>query len=177
VFHDVVIFYRVPAEVPVLKAMAQANATGKLTIYEIDDLLFDQAYPPALETYGGYLDLNIYLQLFKGMGSFNAAARHCRFGLASTRPLADKLEPLVFGGRSFLHRNGLDAMNTFRRRAIDPDKPTLDIFYGSGTMAHNSDFTDLALPGVAPHPGRIPTGAAGDRRLPETARAIPETIR
>jgi|GEM_PF-1580604 len=150
-FHDVVIFYRVPAEVQVLKAMAQVNATGRLSIYEIDDLLFDQAYPPPLETYGGYLDLNIYLQLFKGMGSFNAAARYCRFGLASTQALADKLAPLVFGGQCFLHRNGLDSLNMFRNKPIDPHKPTLDIFYGSGTMAHNSDFTDLALPAI----GRI----------------------
>ena len=149
VFHDVVIFYRVPAEVPVLKAMAQVNATGKLSLYEIDDLLFDEAYPPALETYGGYLDLSIYLQLFKGMGSFNAAARYCRFGLASTQSLADKLESLVFGGRSYLHRNGLDSLNAFKQKIVDPDKTTLDIFYGSGTMAHNSDFTDLALPAMS----------------------------
>ncbi len=147
--HDVVIFYRVPAEVQVLKAMAQVNATGRLSIYEIDDLLFDQAYPPPLETYGGYLDLNIYLQLFKGMGSFNAAARYCRFGMASTQALADKLQPLVFGGQCFLHRNGLDSLNAFRNKPIDLEKPTLDIFYGSGTMAHNSDFTDLALPGIS----------------------------
>lgn len=147
-FHDVVIFYRVPAEVQVLKAMAQVNATGKLSIYEIDDLLFDPAYPPALETYGGYLDLNIYLQLLKGMGSFNAAARYCRFGLASTQPLAEQLQSMVFGGRCFLHRNGLDALNIFKRKPNDPQKTTLDIFYGSGTMAHNSDFTDLVLPAI-----------------------------
>ncbi|PPD51246.1 MAG: glycosyl transferase, partial [Methylobacter sp.] len=147
-FHDTIIFYRVPAEPAVLKAMAQANATGKLSLYEIDDLLFDAAYPPPLETYGGYLDLNIYLQLVKGMASFRAAAQYCRFGLASTRALADKLAPLVFGGQCFLHRNGLDALNVFKQKPFDPDQETVDIFYGSGTMAHNSDFTDLALPAI-----------------------------
>jgi len=148
-FHDVVIFYRVPAEVQVLKAMAQVNATGKLSLYEIDDLLFDPAYPPALETYGGYLDLNLYLQILKGMGSFNAAARYCRFGLASTLPLAEQLQSMVFGGRCFLHRNGLDSLNLFKSKLNDPGKTTLDIFYGSGTMAHNSDFIDLVLPAIA----------------------------
>jgi len=149
VFYDTVIFYRVPAEVQVLKAMAQVNATGKLSIYEIDDLLFDPSYPPPLETYGGYLGLNVYLQLLKGMGSFNAAARHCRFGLASTQPLADELQSLVFGGHCYLHRNGLDSLNILKPKFKNPDKTTLDIFYGSGTMAHNSDFIDLVLPALS----------------------------
>lgn len=147
-FHDIVIFYRVPAEPPVLKAMAQVNATGRLSIYEIDDLLFDTAYPPAIETYGGYVDIGTYTQILKGMGSFNAAARCCRFGLASTQDLADKLQTLVFGGKSFLHRNGIDSQNLFKQKSYDPTQKTLDIFYGSGTMAHNSDFSDLALPAI-----------------------------
>ncbi|MFZ4686960.1 MAG: glycosyltransferase, partial [Hyphomonadaceae bacterium] len=146
--HDTVIFYRVPAEPPVLKAMAQVNATGRLSVYEIDDLLFDTAYPPAIETYGGYLNLDTYIQLMKGMASFNAATRHCRFGLASTGPLADKLRPLVFGGECHVHRNGIDSLNLFKHKAHE-DKEAVDIFYGSGTMAHNSDFTDLALPAIA----------------------------
>ncbi len=147
-FYGMVIFYRVPAEVQVLKAMAQVNATGKLSIYEIDDLLFNPSYPPPLETYGGYLGLNLYLQLLKGMGSFNAAARYCRFGLASTQPLADELQSLVFGGHCYLHRNGLDSLNSLKPKFKNPDKTTLDIFYGSGTMAHNSDFIDLVLPAL-----------------------------
>lgn len=148
-FHDVVIFYRVPAEPAVLKAMAQVNATGKLSFYEIDDLLFDSAYPPALETYGGYLELETYLQLLKGMASFNAAARYCRFGIASTQPLVDKLAALVFGKQCFLHRNGIDSLNTFKLKPLKSlAKSSINIFYGSGTMAHNSDFTDLALPAI-----------------------------
>lgn len=147
-FYDVVIFYRVPAEPAVLKAMAQVNATGKLSLYEIDDLLFDPAYPPAIETYGGYLDLNIYNQILKGMASFNAAARYCRFGIASTQSLADKLQEMVFGKQCFVHRNGTDSLNTFKQKRLDANKTTVDIFYGSGTMAHNSDFVDLALPAL-----------------------------
>ncbi len=147
-FHDVVIFYRVPAEPAVLKAIAQVNATGKLSLYEIDDLLFDAAYPPAIETYGGYLDLNTYNHILKGMASFNAAARYCRFGIASTQLLADKLQDIVFGKQCFVHRNGIDSLNTFKHKPLDANKATVDIFYGSGTMAHNSDFIDLALPAL-----------------------------
>jgi glycosyltransferase involved in cell wall biosynthesis len=148
-FYDVVIFYRVPAEPPVLKAIAQVNATGRLSLYEIDDLLFATDYPPPLETYGGYLDLNTHIQLMKGMASFNAAARHCRLGIASTRPLAERLQALVFGQHCFVHRNGVDALNVFKAKHHDAAKENLDIFYGSGTMAHNSDFTDLILPAMA----------------------------
>ncbi|MDO9106912.1 MAG: glycosyltransferase [Methylovulum sp.] len=149
VFHDVVIFYRVPAEPQVLKAMAQVNATGKLSLYEIDDLLFEASYPPPLETYGGYLELNHYIQILKGMASFNAATRYCRFGIASTQPLADKLQALVFGQRCFVHRNGIDSSNIFKQKPSgQTNKTTIDIFYGSGTMAHNSDFNDLALPAI-----------------------------
>lgn len=148
-FYDVIIFYRVPAEPQVLKAMAQANATCKLTVYEIDDLLFDARYPPPLETYGGYLNLNLYLQILKGMASFNAAARHCRFGIASTQPLAERLQTLVFGQRCYVHRNGIDAHNIFKQKPPATESAAIEIFYGSGTMAHNSDFNDLALPAIA----------------------------
>jgi len=147
VFHDVVIFYRVPAEPSVLKAMAQVNATGKLSFYEIDDLLFDPTYPPPIESYGGYLDLNTYIQIMKGMALFNSATLYCRFGIASTKLLAEKLEAMVFGGQCFLHRNGIDSLNEFKKQDHS-SKTTIDIFYGSATMAHNSDFLDLALPAI-----------------------------
>ena len=145
--HDVVIFYRVPSVPQVLKAMAQTNAAGKLSIYEIDDLLFDEAYPPPLETYGGYVDVHTYQELSKGMGLFNSAARFCRIGLASTVPLTKHLEKLVFGHQCLLHRNGLDSLNKFKQ-TDKSHKQTIDIFYGSGTQAHNSDFIELALPAI-----------------------------
>ncbi|MGZ8136383.1 MAG: glycosyltransferase [Methylococcaceae bacterium] len=145
--HDVVIFYRVSAQPQVLKAIAQVNATGKLSIYEIDDLLFDPVYPPPIDSYGGYVDLNTFVGLTKGMSLFNAAARCCRLGLASTQPLADKLQALVFGKKCYVHRNGFDSLNIFIQPIITT-KPTVDIFYGSGTLAHNSDFSDLVLPAI-----------------------------
>ncbi|MDT8893926.1 glycosyltransferase [Halomonas sp. I1] len=145
--HDVVIFYRVPAVPKVLKAMAQTNAAGKLSIYEIDDLIFDPAYPPALASYGGYVSLEMHRELTRGMALFHSAARNCRIGIASTEPLRERLTKLVFGKKCLLHRNGLDSLNTFSQ----PKKvlnETLDIFYGSGTQAHNQDFIELALPAI-----------------------------
>lgn len=145
--HDIVIFYRVPAVPKVIKAIAQVNATGKLSLYEIDDLIFVPEYPPAIESYGGYVGLETYRGLTRGMALFNAAASLCRIGIASTEPLREHLAPLVREGRCLLHRNGLDHLNQFRT-TDKSQKKTIDIFYGSGTQAHNSDFIEQALPAI-----------------------------
>ncbi|MCP1331837.1 glycosyltransferase, partial [Halomonas sp. R1t4] len=171
-FHDVVIFYRVPAVPKVIKAVAQVNATGKLSLYEIDDLLFVPEYPPAIESYGGYVSLETYRDLTRGMALFNAAARLCRQGIASTEPLRRQLTPLVQEQRCWLHRNGLDHLNQFRT----PDKShktTIDIFYGSGTQAHNSDFIEQALPAIERVLKEIPEArlvVVGYLRLPKAFR-------
>ncbi|MDX2481764.1 MAG: glycosyltransferase [Desulfuromusa sp.] len=146
-FYDIVIFYRVPAVPEVLKMMASVNASGRLSYYEIDDLLFDPDYPPALNSYGGSINIDVYIELIKGMALFNAAARYCRAGIASTKPLAEALKSLVFSGECFVHRNGLDSENEFTEVSKD-HKKTIDIFYGSGTLAHNEDFVNLALPAL-----------------------------
>nr|WP_314876141.1 glycosyltransferase [uncultured Pseudomonas sp.] len=145
--HDVVIFYRVPAVVQVIKAIAQVNATGKLSIYEIDDLLFVADYPPTIESYGGYVSVATHRDLTRGMALFNAAARLCRQGIASTEPLRIELANLVGDRNCWLHRNGLDKLNNIRVQDKS-HKNTIDIFYGSGTQAHNSDFIEQALPAI-----------------------------
>ncbi len=145
--HDVVIFYRVPAVPQVLKAMAQVNANGKASFYEIDDLLFEESYPAPLETFGGYIGLDTHIELRKSMASFKAAASFCRFGISSTQLLCDKLEQLVMDKKCILHRNGLDKLNVIRHYD-KTNKSTIDIFYGSGTQAHNSDFIEQALPAL-----------------------------
>ncbi|WP_197080182.1 glycosyltransferase [Pantoea sp. BL1] len=145
--HDIVIFYRVPAVPEVIKSIAKINAAGKISIYEIDDYIFDSVYPADLETYGGYLSLNVHIELRKGMALFNSAARLCTYGLASTLPLCDKLKGLVSSGVCFLHRNGLDKLSIIKPVERD-SREYIDIFYGSGTQAHNSDFIEQALPSL-----------------------------
>ncbi|WP_459741941.1 glycosyltransferase [Pseudomonas sp. 3A(2025)] len=167
--HDVVIFYRVPAVPKVIKAIAQVNATGKLSLYEIDDLLFVPEYPPAIETYGGYVSLDAYRNLTRGMALFNAAARLCRQGIASTEPLREQLAELVQEQRCWLHRNGLDHLNQFRVQNKS-QKQTIDIFYGSGTQAHNSDFIEQALPAIERVLEEVPRArlvVVGYLRLPQ----------
>ena len=142
---DTIIFYRVPAIPSVTKYMALANALGKLTFYEIDDLLFEPEYPHDISTYGGYVNMNTYIELLRGMPLFRLAATFCLYGISSTKPLCDKLEKLVIRNKCYLHRNGLDENNLVINAALK-NKSTVDIFYGSGTQAHNSDFTEIALP-------------------------------
>lgn len=166
--HDVVIFYRVPAVVQVIKAIAQVNATGKLSLYEIDDLLFVPEYPPSIDSYGGYVSLATHRELTRGMALFNAAARLCRQGLASTEPLRLELAKLVRENKCWLHRNGLDSLNRIRT-ADKSYKKTIDIFYGSGTQAHNTDFIEQALPAIERVLGESPQArlvVVGYLRLP-----------
>lgn len=147
--HDIVIFYRVPSLPEVIKSIASVNATGKISFYEIDDLIFDSTYPPELTSYGGYVGLDTYTELTKGMALFNSAAKLCRYGISSTNSLAKELKNITFGKDCLLHRNGLDKNNELILNSLDKeDKKTIDIFYGSGTKAHNSDFIELILPAL-----------------------------
>jgi glycosyltransferase involved in cell wall biosynthesis len=125
--------------------MEQARSLGKVLIYEIDDLIFDPLYPPEYESYGGNISAGEYGGLLAGMPLFREAAKLCDYAIASTLPLLKRLEPLVQTGRGFLHRNGLDSHNVFGEPI---GKDYINIFYGSGTLAHNSDFIDLVLPAL-----------------------------
>jgi glycosyltransferase involved in cell wall biosynthesis len=168
--YDQVIFYRVPAVPEVVRLIAQARALGKLVFYEIDDLLFDPIYPPPLHTYGSYVGPDQYRDLTRGMSLFRAAAQLCDYGIASTEPLARRLGQLVRTGQCYVHRNGLDRHNIFTAGPSAEDKGYLNIFYGSGTQAHNSDFTDLALPALerilAEHP-QVRLVVVGYLKLPQ----------
>lgn len=147
-WHDLVIFYRVPALPDVVRMMVAARLMGKVTFYEIDDLLFDAQYPPPIETYGGYVKHQEYAGLTRGMALFRAAAGLCDYGIASTRPLAERLATLVRSGHCYLHRNGLDSQNIIPAQMPATDKDRVSLFYGSGTKAHNSDFIEEALPAI-----------------------------
>lgn len=145
--HDIVIFYRTPATPIVLKALGLVNANNKASFFEIDDLLFEPSYPAPLDTFGGFVDIATHIELRKAPANFKAVAKRCMYGIASTELLRQKLEKLVMSKTCVLHRNGLDKLNYFAN--LDKkDKATLDIFYGSGTQAHNTDFIELAVPAL-----------------------------
>ena len=75
----------------------------------------------------------------------------CDYGIASTTALAERMSPIVRQRKAFVLPNGLDSHN-LPFLAMPPSRVRRDdsivIFYGSGTKAHNSDFLDLAGPGL-----------------------------
>lgn len=148
---DVAIFYRVPAFPGMIRAINEANIAGLVTVYEIDDLIFDVChYPPPLPEYGGLVTYSEYISLAMGVPLFRHAMQMCEYALASTSALADVMAPLVRSGRSFVHRNAIgskhrDAIAT-PPRSLSVD--TVTIIYGSGTKAHKKDFTEIAEPAL-----------------------------
>ncbi len=147
-FYDLVIFYRVPAFPKILKMVEYAKALGKITFYEVDDLLFESFSVPSLESYGGQLSLSAYTNVTKDIGSCRAVARKCEYAIASTQPLIERLGPLTLRGICYLHRNGLDKYNSSSKAPI-AKKEYVNLFYGSGTLAHNSDFILEAVPAIS----------------------------
>ncbi|GEM_PF-6684854 len=146
-FFDIVIFYRVPAFPNVLKQVEYAKSLGKITFFEVDDLLFEAGSVPAFETYGQQITTSSYMNVTKDIGSYRAMARQCDYAIASTQPLLDRLAPLARTGVGYLHRNGFDKHNVFVNMP-PADKGYINLFYGSGTLAHNSDFIIEAIPAI-----------------------------
>lgn len=147
-FHDHIIFYRVPAFPEVIRLVSTARALGKVTFYEIDDLLFDPVYPPPRDSYGGLVEAREYVDLMKGAALYRAAAKLCDYGISSTLPLVEQLAGVVRSGHCFLHRNALDRRSPLGRAKPASGDGRVNIFYGSATRAHNSDFVEQALPAL-----------------------------
>lgn len=149
-FYDIVLFYRVPAFPQIVELLAQSKALGKITIYEVDDLIFEpSAYPPDIDTYGGNVSREVYCDLLISMVTSRCAASLCDYGIVSTQPLSEFLEKIVCKKKCFIHNNALDHINeacTPIERNFGADQ--ISIFYGSGTLAHNSDFIAEALPAI-----------------------------
>jgi len=146
------IFYRVPAFPSVLKAILTAKALGIPTYYELDDLIFDAAhYPDTFESYEGQISKSDYHGLLYGVPLFRFAMALCDHGIASTEPLAKQIRAVVSRRDCLVLRNGLDERNEAAIGmgiAPRPERETISIFYGSGTKAHNKDFSELAAPAL-----------------------------
>lgn len=146
-FNDLIIFYRVPAFPRILKLIEYANSLGKITFYEIDDLVFETFSVPPIESYGGQLSMSSYTNITKDIGAYKAVIQKCNFAIASTLPLLERLAPLTKSKIGYLHRNGLDKYSQLEKKDA-VDKGYVGLFYGSGTLAHNTDFILEALPAI-----------------------------
>lgn len=153
--YDVAIFYRVPAFPDIEKAILYCRQIGVITLYEVDDLVYDPEYfPDSIENYRGQLGAEEYAHLVVDAPLFERAMTLCDYGIASTPALQRRMEPVVARKKCFLHRNAMDSRHErFVAGCLDwasghrSDEVTL--FYASGTKAHNEDFEIVAAPAIA----------------------------
>jgi glycosyltransferase involved in cell wall biosynthesis len=172
---DAVIFCRVPALPKVVAAIEAARACGLVTFYDMDDLIFDPAYPDPLESYGGLVSRDEHAGLALAVPLFERAMRLCTYGIASTESLAKAMRTRVASGQVFVRPNALGerhlafAAGAQARRGDNGEAVTL--FYGSGGKAHKADFSALVEPAlvalVAKYGSRVHVVLVGE--FPETA--------
>jgi len=151
--YDYVIFYRHPVTFDILKFLAHLDSLNKISIFEIDDLVFDaDNYPPDIDEFLCNINIHTYNGLKMGLILFNCMARLCKYGLVSTRPLQRKLQNLVTKRKVFVHRNAIDTKNIVipvqEKIEMSKNKPDIILFYGSGTLSHKKDFLELLLPAI-----------------------------
>jgi glycosyltransferase involved in cell wall biosynthesis len=169
--YDAVIFARVPAFLEIIDLIVEATQQGLATFYDCDDLIFDpEQFPPPLSTYAGRLSATDHAAIACGVPLFRHAMALCTYGIASTPTIREAMAPVVGGGQVFLHRNALGALHmrameqAAQRRAGTGDKVV--IYYGSGTKAHKTEFSEILEPALAEvlaaRPGRVEIRLIGE---------------
>ncbi len=179
---DALILYRVPAVPQVVDAIRVARNAGQPTLYEIDDLMFEEEiFPPSFSSYGGQISHDLYATLITGAVALKRALCLCDYAIASTSPLASAMAPHTRQNRAFVHRNALGSIHV---RNMNPEERVqsqeIRIFYGSGTQAHNQDFETQLAPALARILERYGRGVKlvimGYLTLPDTLLAYSESI-
>lgn len=144
--HTVAIFYRVPGFEAQLESIARAKALGMRTIWEVDDLIFDQGL---YETNSNLRDLDKRTRqsLLNGVPLYRAAMLACDCCIASTEALGDAMRA---AGVADVHivNNALDDQTLVIAEEINARPRRHDglvrIVYGSGSASHDSDFRQCA---------------------------------
>ena len=146
--YDFLIIYRVAASVELLRVVSAAKNLGLQIIYEVDDLIFDtSAFPPLIETYDGLISASAYRALQLEAMLSRATLQISEAGIASTDALAEAMRPHL--SEVFVHRNGYDDRHLEAVAAAHPVSAAVStvvpttLFYGSGSLAHRRDATDL----------------------------------
>ena len=146
--YDILLMYRVAADVNVMCLVQAAKNLGLHVVYEIDDLIFDtDAFPPPFDTYGGLITRSTYHALQMEAVLSQSMLRISEAGIASTDALAEAMRPYV--SEVLVHRNGYDDRHLQAMAAAPETSPeasadlTVTAFYGSGSSAHRSDAAFL----------------------------------
>lgn len=146
----VVILYRVPGYPEVLSLIGEIRRLGVRTLWEVDDLIFDEAIYRQnrnLET----LDKATRNGILDGIPLYRRALLACDGAIASTPALADAMRAAGVSDVMVIE-NGLDdetlgMVAAIRNRPLRRDGHIL-VTYGSGSRAHDADFA-CAAPALA----------------------------
>ena len=152
-FASHVIIFRLPAFSDVLMLTLYARRLGIRLFYDIDDLIFDDRhFPGPLESYSGLITRDTHTHLAMDSPFFRVAMAAAGDVIVSTEPLAEIARGLLGpSARVQVHRNmvslELEAVAAQPRPVRDDDN--IRIFFGSGTLAHKSEFYDVVVPAIA----------------------------
>ena len=95
-----------------IKAIVDSNKFGKETVYDIDDIIFDdEIFPPKFETYSKLISKEQHQQLNLDTCLFEHAMKLCLYGISSTQCLAKHMESRVISGKVFHHKNALSPIH------------------------------------------------------------------
>ena len=146
---EAIIFYRVPAFPSIIDAINATNLEGIPSIYDVDDLIFDEnEFPLSFASYANQITEDQYNSLAIDTCLVNDAMRRCSHGIASTDYLADYMREYVKSGQVLTLRNGLSSTHIAVMEKHVPNKTQepVTIFYGSGTKAHKEEFQEIIEP-------------------------------
>ncbi|AWH48207.1 glycosyl transferase [Stenotrophomonas sp. SAU14A_NAIMI4_5] len=144
--HTVAIFYRVPGFEQQLESIARAKALGMRTIWEVDDLIFDESLYQTNSNLAD-LDQRTRQSLLNGVPLYRAAMLACDHCIASTVALAEAMRS-VGAARVDVVNNALDDQTLLIAEEINAKPQRKDglvrVVYGSGSASHDSDFRQCA---------------------------------
>ena len=146
-FFDIVVFYRVPAFEEVSRIIDYANAIKKITIFDVDDLIFDaEILAEKFPRDGSELPETERQALLDGAALYLAAMKKCRFAWASTDALKSVMQQHLAADRCYVIPNALDpGIGDLPPAAKKKSgNAALYLFYGSGTTTHDKDFSLIA---------------------------------
>ena len=151
---DAVIFCRLPAMYPYLRAIAFAKQCKKRTYAEIDDLIFTSDYPAEFQSYGGSIPIEQYKNLCVDyplrLGVLNAVDEV----IVSTPVLADTCRNVLEDQEKPIHvipnlplpELEKTALRLVNEKAVKNDDEVVKIALTSGTLSHKQILKDYIYP-------------------------------
>src|SRR5882724_1900427 len=143
------LLHRVPHRMTVERFIKKAEELGKPVIFDIDDLVFDEDQWGYIRVLEGRSPQEV--QLYRdNIRQHHRTLSLCKFAIAATGPLREKIQKAFPHIRCFINPNGLNDIQLKQaEQALQINKPGADeqivrIAYLSGTPTHNWDFKECS---------------------------------